>query len=275
LLQATNVLKALSMKAKKSSLPIMRVLAVVNNKGGVGKTTSAVSIGAALQRQGARVLMVDLDMQANLTNNLGGELELASHIGDALIGAVPLSDVILTTEAGLQLAPADFRLATYEPIIYKQRDYHTRLAKILATVQDVYDYVIIDCPPSLQTFTYMALAAADAYVIPTEPEKFAFDGLRLVKELADEIMRRINPSLQFLGVFFTRYNAKQRNAMHAAVVQAIREEYGEQALLPSIRRDAAIVQSQVYIKTVYDHRPDSNAAIDYTNLTDSIKANWA
>lgn len=265
----------IGMKAKKLSLPTMRILAVVNNKGGVGKTTSAVSIGAALQRQGARVLLVDLDMQANLTNNLGGELELAYHIGDALIGAVPLAEVILTTEAGLHLVPADFRLATYEPIIYKQRDYHIRLAKILATLQDTYDYIVVDCPPSLQTFTYMALAAADAYIIPTEPEKFAFDGLRLVKELADEITRRINPGLQFLGVFFTRYNAKQRNAMHAAVVQAIREEYGEQALLPSIRRDAAVVQSQVYIKTVYDHKPDSNAATDYVTLTNAIKANWA
>ncbi|RYE23565.1 MAG: ParA family protein [Sphingobacteriaceae bacterium] len=263
------------MKVKKTSLSSMRVLAIVNNKGGVGKTTSAVSIGAALQRQGARVLMVDLDMQANLTNNLGGELELVSHIGDALIGAVPLSDVILTTEAKLDLVPADFRLATYEPIIYKQRDYHTRLAKILATVNDTYDYVVVDCPPSLQTFTYMALAAATAYLIPTEPEKFAFDGLRLVKELADEIERRINPGLQFLGVFFTRYNSKQRNSMHTAVVQAIREEYGEQALLPSIRRDAAVVQSQVYIKTVYDHKPDSNAAADYTILTNAIRSNWA
>lgn len=263
------------MKAKKTGPPLMRVLAITNNKGGVGKTTSAVSIGAALHRQGARVLMVDLDMQANLTNNLGGELELALHVGDALVGAVPLAEVILTTEAGLDLVPADFRLASYEPIIYKQKDYHTRLATALATVRSSYDYVVVDCPPSLQTFTYMALAAADAYLIPTEPEKFAFDGLRLVKELADQIERRINPGLQFLGVFFTRYNAKQRNSMHAAVVQAVREEYGEEALLPSVRRDAAVVQSQVHVKTIYDHKPDSNAAMDYAALAKIVRARLA
>ncbi|GAB2707637.1 AAA family ATPase [Hymenobacter frigidus] len=263
------------MKGKKTGPPPMRVLAITNNKGGVGKTTSAVSIGAALHRQGARVLMVDLDMQANLTNNLGGELELALHVGDALVGAVPLAEVILTTEAGLDLVPADFRLASYEPIIYKQKDYHTRLATALATVQGAYDYVVVDCPPSLQTFTYMALAAADAYIIPTEPEKFAFDGLRLVKELADQIERRINPGLQFLGVFFTRYNAKQRNSMHAAVVQAVREEYGDDALLPSVRRDAAVVQSQVHVKTIYDHKPDSNAAQDYAVLAEIVRARLA
>lgn len=253
----------------------MRVLAVTNNKGGVGKTTSAVSIGAALHRQGARVLMVDLDMQANLTNNLGGELDLVSHVGDVLIGAVPLAEVILITDAGLDLVPANFHLATYEPIIYKQKDYYMRLATALATVQGTYDYVVVDCPPSLQTFTYMALAAADAYLVPTEPEKFAFDGLRLVKELADQIEKRINPRLQFLGVFFTRYNAKQRNSMHAAVVQAVREEYGEEALLPSVRRDAAIVQSQVYFKTIYEHKPDSNAAMDYIALAEVVRARLA
>ncbi len=103
-------------------------------------------------------------------------VRITSAKGDALVGAVPLAEVILTTESGLDLVPADFRLASYEPIIYKQKDYHTRLASVLATVQGAYDYVVVDCPPSLQTFTYMALAAADAYLIPTEPEKFAFDG---------------------------------------------------------------------------------------------------
>lgn len=248
------------------------VLAVANNKGGVGKTTSAVSLGAALHARGARVLMVDLDMQANLTTNLGGELELAAHVGDALVGATTLAEVILTTESGLDLVPADFRLATYEPIIYKQKDYHRRLADALAPLAGRYDYVVLDCPPSLQTFTYMALVAADAYLVPTEPEKFAFDGLRLVTELAEQLERRLNPGLKFLGVFFTRYNPRQRNAMHTAVTQAVREEYGPEVLLPSIRRDVALVQSQVHLKTIFDHRPDSNAALDYAALTTEVLA---
>lgn len=251
----------------------MRIIAVTNNKGGVGKTTTAVSLAAALhQLHGQRVLAVDLDPQANLTDNLIGRgAELDMHIGNGILD-MSLENVILETASGLHLAPAAFSLAKYETLIPEQKLWRYRLAKTLATVADQYDYAVLDCPPTLQTFTLMALVAATGYLIPTEPEKFAFDGLQTVTDVAEGVVQSLNPTLRFLGVSFTRYHANQRNTMHKAVIAAVTKVYGAEAVLPSIRRDAAVAKSQNRTQTLYQYAPGTNAALDYAALTNAVLA---
>jgi chromosome partitioning protein len=254
----------------KGQLP-MQVLAVANNKGGVGKTTTAVSLGGALhQIHGARVLMVDLDPQANLTQNLiGRSTEVEQHVGHAIIDK-SLDGIILETEAGLHLVPSAIGLAQYESLIPQQKMWRYRLAQTLATVASDYDYVVLDCPPTLQTFTVMALVAADTYLIATEPELFALSGLSTLTELADGVVEGLNSKLRFAGVTVTRYNPKQKNSTHSIVMQALAMQYGEEALLPSIRRDSAIVKSQGQAQTIFQYAPQSNAAQDYAALTTSL-----
>ncbi|RZJ94661.1 MAG: ParA family protein [Hymenobacter sp.] len=254
----------------KGQLP-MQVLAVANNKGGVGKTTTAVSLGGALhQLHGARVLMVDLDPQANLTQNLiGRSTEVEQHVGHAIIDK-SLDGIILETESGLHLVPSAIGLAQYESLIPQQKMWRYRLAQTLATVASDYDYVVLDCPPTLQTFTVMALVAADAYLIATEPELFALSGLSTLTELADGVVEGLNSKLRFAGVTVTRYNSKQKNSTHSIVMQALAMQYGEEALLPSIRRDSAIVKSQGQAQTIFQYDPQSNAAQDYAALTASL-----
>ena len=248
-----------------------RVIAITNNKGGVGKTTSTVSIGSVLHSMGYRILLVDLDPQANLTTHIGGsDLELGAHIGDLLAGSSSIQDVVMESESGLDFLPSSYELALYEPGIQKKKEYYNLLKQGLKPALTSYDFVLLDCPPSLQTFTYMALVAADAYIIPAEPEKFSYDGLRLVMEAAENIERRLNAGLQLLGIFFTRYNQKLKNSTHQLVVDAIREQYGPSVLLPHVRKDSALVKAQVVTQTIKQYAPESNGAADYHNLTSQL-----
>ena len=255
----------------KQTTSSCRIIAVTNNKGGVGKTTSTVSIGSVLHAMGYCVLLVDLDPQANLTTHIGGsDLELGAHIGDLLAGSAAIRDVIMESESGLDFLPSSYELAMYEPGIQKKKEYYQLLRQALKPALPSYDFVLLDCPPSLQTFTYMALVAADAYVIPAEPEKFSYDGLRLVMEAAENIERRLNAGLQLLGIFFTRYNQKLRNSTHQLVVDAIRDQYGPDVLLSHVRKDSALVKAQVATQTIQQYAPASNGAADYYHLTSKL-----
>lgn len=259
------------------------VIAVANNKGGVGKTTSAVAIGSILRSMGYRVLLCDLDPQSNLTTHLAGSnLEVSGHMGDVLAGSIPITEAILTYEPGkdatgalstdpeaaaLDFVPASYQMNMYETGLQKKQGYATLLRTALRPVRPHYDFILLDTPPSLQTFTMVSLVAADGYVIPAEPEKFSYDGVKAVMEAAENVKDRLNPGLLLLGIFFTSYNAEIRNATHKLVVEQIEKKYGAEALLPSVRKDAALVKAQVNAQSIQHFAPDSRAALDYHELT--------
>jgi chromosome partitioning protein len=258
------------------------IIAVANNKGGVGKTTSTVAIGSILRSLGYRVLLCDLDPQANLTTHLAGSmLETDGHMGDVLAGSLPATDAILVYQPGadingatsedpealtLDFIPASYQMNLDERGLQKRPGYAELLRKALRPVRPHYDFILLDTPPTLQTYTLVSLTAADGYIIPAEPEKFSYDGVQAIMEAAENVKDRLNPSLQLLGIFFTCYNSDIKNSSHKKVVEEIEKHYKEY-LLPSVRKDAALVKAQINAQSLQHFAPDSRAAADYHNLT--------
>lgn len=259
------------------------VIAVTNNKGGVGKTTSTVAIGSILRSMGYRVLLCDLDPQGNMTTHLAGsDLELEGHMGDVLAGSLSIQEAILQYQPGknidglipdnvesatLDFVPASYEMNMFEGGLQKKNGYANLLRVALRPIRSYYDFILLDTPPSLQTYTIVSLVAADGYIVPVEPEKFSYDGLKAITEAAANVKDRLNPGLELLGIFFTSYNSKIRNKTHKLVVDTIKEKFGAENLLPSVRKDAALVKAQVEAQSIQHFSPDSNGATDYHELT--------
>lgn len=247
------------------------VIAVANNKGGVGKTASAAGIAGELARKGSTVLCIDLDPQAgNLTAVLHqrgyrGETALSVLLGDTEL----YSTIVPTKEPRLYLLPASILLLSQEKRLQTIPGYHGLLRKLLPKLLP-YHYVVIDCPPSLGDLTSLALTAADVYVVPCEPEPLAFDGLRDMVRAAEVVRDNLNEHLRLAGIFFTAYHPNQRGAVQQGIAALTRQTYGEAALLPHVRRDRAVPMSQATGQSVSAHAPDSNAAQDYELLTLAI-----
>lgn len=248
-----------------------KVIAVANNKGGVGKTASAAAIAGELASQGHRVLALDLDPQAgNLTAVLHQRGYRGNTLLSVLLGDATLEDVIVETkEANLHLVPASIQLLSQESRLQRIPGYHGLLRRQLPKL-NAYDYVVIDCPPSLGDLTSLALTAADVYVIPCQAEQLAFDGLHDMVRAANVVRENLNEDLTLGGIFFTTYHPNQRGALNHGTVEATRRIYGEGSLLPHIRKDMAVPMSQATQQSVRAYEPASRAAQDYQLLTNAI-----
>ena len=258
------------MKAS-SGEPGPRVIVVANNKGGVGKTASAAAIAGELAHQGQRVLALDLDPQAgNLTAVLYQRGYRGSTVLTVLLGeGTPAEVIVETREAGLHLLPASIQLLSQESRLQRIPGYHSLLRRLLPRL-GAYDYVVIDCPPSLGDLTSLALTAADVYVIPCQAEQLAFDGLHDMVRAAGVVRENLNAGLTLGGIFFTAYHPNQRGSLNHGTVEATRRIYGEGALLPHIRKDMAVPMSQATQQSVRAYDPASRAAQDYQLLTQAI-----
>ncbi len=257
------------------------IVALANFKGGVGKTTTAINLAASLAELGHRVLVVDLDAQANATAALFLRGFATHTVGDWLLGQVPAAEAIRPWPAEaapdqaplpLHLLPAHVRLADQEEELRQRPAYEHLLARALAPLAPAYDFMLLDCPPSLGPMTRMALCAATAYVVPCLAEKFSFDGLRLLTQLAAGVTSRHNPALRLAGIVFTQYHPGVRNNLHQDVVLATEHVYGPAALLPAIRKDVTLAQAQRRGLPALRLRPDSNAVADYRALTQALLA---
>lgn len=244
-----------------------RVIAVVNQKGGVGKTTSVVNVGAGLALLGQKVLLVDLDAQAHLTYSLGiaaDELELSVY--DLLTGEAPLEEVLIE-RGGLALIPASIGLTAAEFELSSEAGREALLKKALAGVSG-YDFIFVDCPPNLGLLTLNALTTAKEVFVPLPPEFLAIKGLNNLSEMADKVSERLNPGLGVTGIIVTLFD--QRLRLHQEVLESLRATLGGRLFGTVIRRNVALAEATSFGQSIFEYMPTSHGARDYRALCKEI-----
>jgi chromosome partitioning protein len=217
------------------------ILAIANQKGGVGKTTTAINLGAALGALEQRVLLVDCDPQGNATRGLGVHAE-PPHLYHALSGESSLGEAIRETGfPNLDLVPADRDLVGVEVELVGERDWEQLLKKVLAAVVDGYDRILLDCPPSLGHLTVCALTAADAVLVPLQCEYFALEGISELMSTVRRVQRGLNPRLDIAGILLTMYD--ERTNLSKEVVEEIRGHFGDRVFNAVIPRNVRLAEA--------------------------------
>jgi chromosome partitioning protein len=255
----------------------MRIVALANQKGGVGKTTTAVNLGAALAELGHRILLVDLDPQANATSSFGLQGADGTSLYDPLLGGASITEKILPTRRdGLFIVPADIDLAGAEVEIARMPNHLTRLAETLRPLQDdrTFDFVLLDCPPSLGILMSNALAAADELLTPIQCEYFALEGLvkivRLVEQVRDSGGNR---RLDIGGIVMTMFD--RRTNLSAQVVAEVREHFGERVYETVIPRSVRLSEAPSFGKSILEYAPNGAATEAYRALAREFIARHA
>ena len=247
-----------------------RIIAVVNQKGGVGKTTTAVNLTAALTEAGKRVLLCDFDPQANASSGLGvDKRRIRQSVYDVIINDTPVESVIVRTNYGDVLpATADLAGAGVELITMDQPNY--RLRNALQPLRDRYDLILIDCPPSLELLTVNALAAADGILVPVQCEYFALEGLTDLMNTLRIVKKRINPTLEIFGVALTMFDG--RTNFSAQVAQEVRRHFPGKVYATVIPRNVRLAEAPSHgiPVTVYDR--SSRGSVAYKQMAEEIKA---
>lgn len=246
-----------------------RIIAVVNQKGGVGKTTTAVSLTAALTDLGLKVLMCDFDPQANATSGLGiDKKKIKSSVYDVTIDHTPIKDAIIHTKYGDVLpSSADLTGATVELIGAEHRE--QQLARALNEVQAEYDVILIDCPPSLELLTLNALCAADSILVPVQCEYYALEGLSDLMSTLRTVKRRLNPRLEIFGVALTMYDG--RTNFSAQVAQEVRRHFPGKVFSAVIPRNIRLAEAPSHGIPVTYYDKTSRGAKAYKQLAAEIK----
>jgi chromosome partitioning protein len=249
-----------------------RVLAVVNQKGGVGKTTTAINLSAALAMEGLRCLLIDCDPQANSTGGYGlARDEERESVYEALVGDATLAKTILPTEIGtLKLVPSSKNLigANVELIQVDRRAY--RLKDALETVRGDFDYILLDCPPALDLLTLNSLVAADRLLVPMQAEYFALEGISELMNTLERVRGAFNPGLEIEGVLLTMYD--DRTNLAQQVTENLREFFKEKLLKTTIPRNVRLAEAPSYGKPVLLYDPKSRGAEAYRELAAELLA---
>ncbi len=248
----------------------VRIIAVTNQKGGVGKTTTAINLSACLAAEGKRVLAVDADQQGNTTSGLGlDKNEMSLTIYDMFLGEASVQEVKQPTcVEGLEVVPANINLtgAEIELIGKEQREFILR--DELEKIKNTYDFIIIDCPPSLNLITINALTAADTVLVPIQCEYFALEGLEQLLHTVNLVKKRLNPSLEMEGIVFTMFDA--RTNLSLQVVEEVKRSLGENVYRTIIPRNVRLGESPSHGLPIHLYDPKSKGAEAYALLAEEV-----
>jgi chromosome partitioning protein len=265
----------ISQRSKRGSIQkgvlMARVICIANQKGGVGKTTTSVNLSSALAARGKRVLLLDLDPQGNASSGLGlKKYEYQdANIYHVLIGERSLTEVIRTTGSPLlQVAPANPDLVGAEIELVDTPKREFRLKDALQPLLPQYDYVLIDCPPSLGLLTLNALAAANTFIVPLQCEYYALEGLSQLLNTAGLVKKSINPELRIEGIVLTMFDT--RNNLSHQVVQEIQTHFGDKVFKAVIPRNVRLSEAPSHGQAIIDYDPKSIGAIKYTELASEL-----
>jgi chromosome partitioning protein len=257
----------------------MRSIAIINQKGGVGKTTTAVNLSAALAEQGQNVCLVDLDPQAHATLHLGAVAADRPSIYDLMMGHAEWEHVLRPIRPRLTVVASHIDLAAAEVELAGEVGREVILRDALTNATEDFDYLLIDCPPSLGVLTLNALAAVDEVFLPLQPHFLALHGLSKLLGTIDVVARRLNPKLQLTGVVFCMYEAATRLAAEIKgdvdeFFQAERDDkspWGRaQSFETVIRRNIRLAEAPSFGKSIFEYAPDCNGAEDYRTLADEV-----
>lgn len=247
----------------------MRKIAFTNQKGGVGKTTTTINTGAGLSKIGYKVLLVDMDPQANLTYSLKiHSSKMKQNIYYVLKGLVPVKDVIMP-HSEFDLLPASIELSGSEMELVNEPAREQILRTALKEVEDDYDFILLDCPPNLGLLTLNAFTAADELVIVLQSEYLALHGLSKLMDLIKVVQQRLNPDLKVEGIVCTLYD--KRKNLNREVVGHIREHFGSKVFNTIIRDNIALAEAPSHHKTIFEYDSQSYGAEDYMNLAKEIR----
>lgn len=247
-----------------------KIIAFANQKGGVGKTTSAVNIAASVGILGKKVLLIDLDPQGNTTSGVGiNKKNLKSTSYELLIDEIDAKQAIVVTEfKNLSVIPSNISLAGAEFDLYQLENREYRLKKQLAAVKDDYDYIFIDCPPSLGMITVNALAAADAVIIPMQCEYYALEGLSQLMITIRKIKQLYNPELEICGILITMFNGRLILTMQ--VISELKKYYSDKLFKTPISRNVKLSEAPSFGTPVYYHDKSSKGANEYLEVAKEL-----
>lgn len=247
-----------------------RIITFANHKGGVGKTTTTSSVGTILSKKNKKVLLIDLDAQANLTHSVAAKSSIKKTIYDALIGEASKENSqipIYQINNNLDIVPADLALANTDLQLSGAIAREKILERLLKQVKIQYDYILIDCPPSLGLLTLNAIVASDTVIIPLVAEVLPFQGLTMIKNFIEMIKENINPNVNIGGILLTRW---EKSNLSKQIEEGLREQTQIKIFKTKIRKNIKVAEAPLEEINIIEYAPKSNGALDYKAFTNEF-----
>lgn len=249
-----------------------KIISVANQKGGVGKTTTAVNLSASLAKKGKKILLIDTDPQGNATSGVGVDKSVQFSVYDVLVDGIDIENTIQKTEIkGLDVCPSNINLAGAEVQLVSVKEREYRLKEKIKSVKDNYDYIVIDCPPSLGIVTLNAFTASDSVLIPIQCEYYALEGLGQLINTINLVKKRMNKSLSIEGALLTMYDA--RTNLSNQVVKEVKNYFDDKVYKTVIPRNVKLSEAPSFGLPIALYDKNSKGAKAYSDLADEVIAN--